>query len=166
MESWKDYLLSSISGAFTLAQLICVFFYQNETGYQWIRILGWIVWAISVIFGVLPIIIFRKSAGVPKGKSFVETTVLVDNGLYSIVRHPQYLAGILLNLSLILISQHWLIVLLGIPAMFFTYVDIPKADQHEIEKFGEAYQRYMARVPRMNFILGIIWKIQRRNEKP
>ena len=166
MESWKDYLSSSISGAFTLAQLVCFFFFQNEAGYPAVRIFGWVIWALSVVFGVLPIYIFRKKAGVPKGKSFVKTTVLVDSGLYGIVRHPQYLAGILLNLSLILISQHWLSVLLGVPAMILMYFDIRKADQHEIEKFGEAYQHYMAQVPRMNFILGIIRQIQRRNEKP
>ncbi len=164
MDSWKDYLSSSIAGGFTIAQLICFFFFQNDAGNPVIRILGWIIWGISVIFGVLPIIIFRKQAGVPKGESFVKTTILVDRGLYGIIRHPQYLAGILLNLALMMMSQHWLIVLLGLPAVVLMYFDIQKADQHEIEKFGQAYQQYMDRVPRMNFIMGIIRQIQRRKK--
>ncbi len=164
METWKDYLSSSIAGIFTIAQLICFFFFQIAAGSSVLRILGWLTWAISVLFGVLPILIFRKQAGVPKGESFVKTTVLVERGLYGIVRHPQYLAGILLNLALMLISQHWLIVLLGIPPIVLMYIDIYKADQHEIEKFGQVYREYMERVPRMNFILGIIRQIQRRSK--
>ncbi len=166
MEPWRSSASVSIAGALTFAQLICFFFFFNDAGYQTLRILGWIIWVISLIFGMLPIYIFRKKAGVAKGQSYVETTVLVDSGLYSIVRHPQYLASILLNLALVLISQHWLIALLGAPAMVFMYMAIQKADQDEIEKFGEVYQRYMDRVPQINFLLGIIWQVQRRNEKP
>ena len=95
----------------------------------------------------------------------MQTTVLVDESIYGIVRHPQYLAVILLNLALLLISQHWLSAVLGIPAMVLMYFDIQKADRHEIEKFGEAYQRYMSNVPQINFILGIIRQVRRGNEK-
>jgi protein-S-isoprenylcysteine O-methyltransferase Ste14 len=99
--------------------------------------------------------------GVPKGQSYMKTTVLVEDGLYGIVRHPQYLAGILLNLALILISQHWLIAVLGFPAMILMYIDLKKADQLAIEKFGDAYREYMDRVPQINFILGILRQIRR-----
>ena len=88
----------------------------------------------------------------------------MDDGLYGIVRHPQYLAGILLNLALILISQHWLVVLLGLPAMILMYIDIQKADKNEIEKFGDAYRDYMERVPQINFTLGIIRQLQNRRK--
>jgi len=49
---------------------------------------------------------------VSKGKSYVGTTRLVDTSLYAIVRHPQYLGGILFNLMLMLLAQHWLVILL------------------------------------------------------
>ena len=166
MESWKSYVSSSIAGVLTFTQLICIFFFSNDEGYQVIRILGLILWLISIIFGILPIYIFRKKAGVSRGESYVKTTVLVDDGLYGIVRHPQYLAGILLNMGLMLLSQHWLIVLLGAPSMVLMYIDIQKADRHEIEKFGEVYRRYIDRVPQINFILGIIRQVQRRSRKP
>jgi protein-S-isoprenylcysteine O-methyltransferase Ste14 len=164
-ESWRSYISSSIAGVFTIAQLIFVFFFSSDAGYMFLRILGWMLWLISLIFGILPIYIFRKKAGVAKGKSFVHTTVLVDTGLYGIVRHPQYLAGILLNLALMLISQHWLIVLLGVPPIVLMYIDIKNADQHEIEKFGDAYQCYMKRVPQINFVLGVFRQLKRRSEK-
>jgi protein-S-isoprenylcysteine O-methyltransferase Ste14 len=165
-EYWRSYISSSISSAFTVAQLICFFFFYNDEGYHVFRILGWILWGFSSVFGILPIYIFRKSAGVAKGKSFVHTTVLVETGLYGIVRHPQYLAGILLNLALILISQHWLIAILGVPAMVLVYIDIQKADLQEIEKFGDAYWCYMDRVPQINFISGFIRQIRRKDLVP
>lgn len=165
-ESWIAYVPLPIAGALIFAQLICFFFFYNDAGYPVFRILGWIIWVLSLIFGILPIYIFRKKAGVDKGKSHIETTVLVDSGLYGILRHPQYLAGILLNLALVLISQHWLSAVLGVPAMVLMYFEIKKTDRHEIEKFGDAYQHCMDRVPQMNFILGIIHQAQRGNEKP
>jgi protein-S-isoprenylcysteine O-methyltransferase Ste14 len=54
------------------------------------------------------------------------------------------------------ITQHWASVVLGIPAMALVYLDLLKADQRLIEKFGDAYRRYMERVPRVNFVAGII----------
>jgi len=87
----------------------------------------------------------------------------VDTGIYAIVRHPQMgTAWLLMSLSLMLITQHWTSVALGIPAMILAYVDLLKADQRLIDKFGNAYRRYMEQVPRVNFISGIIRLIVRR----
>jgi protein-S-isoprenylcysteine O-methyltransferase Ste14 len=164
--SWRSYISASIAGVLTLAQLISVFFLEVDSGVFALRVLGWVLWLISIIFGVLPIIIFRTRGGISQGESYVNTTVLVQDGLYGIVRHPQYLAGILFNLALILISQHWLIFMLGLPAMVLMVIDIQKADKNEIEKFGDAYRDYMNQVPQINFITGIIRQIQHRRKKP
>jgi protein-S-isoprenylcysteine O-methyltransferase Ste14 len=163
--SWRSYIPATVAGVLTLAQLISFFFLEVDGGNSALRILGWIIWLISILFGVLPIIIFRARGGVPQGKSYVKTTLLVEDGLYGIVRHPQYLAGILLNFALILISQHWLVILLGLPAMVLMYIDIQKADKNEIEIFGDAYLDYMERVPQIYFILGIVRQFQYRRNK-
>ena len=128
-----------------------VLFYQD--GVDWLRNVGWIVLAISGIFGWLPIYRFRKKGGVARGKSYVQTTKLVDSGIYSIVRHPQYLAGVLMSLALTLIAQHWLVAALGAVAATTYYVSTVYEEQSSVEKFGEASRRYMERVPRMNVIL-------------
>jgi len=57
---------------------------------------------------------------------------------------------------LILISQSWIIAAMGVVVISLSYVDILMADKYEIEKFGDDYKRYMERVPRINFLLGII----------
>jgi protein-S-isoprenylcysteine O-methyltransferase Ste14 len=164
--SWKKYLFASIGSALTVAQFISFFFFYNPDGIPAIRVVGWVVWAISVIFGIYPIIYFRRKGKVPRGESYTRTTILVTSGLYAVVRHPQYLAGILLNLGLMLISQHWLMAVLGTPAMILMYLDILNADDYEIEKFGEAYQEYIETVPRINFLLGIIRAWQRKKPSP
>jgi protein-S-isoprenylcysteine O-methyltransferase Ste14 len=115
--------------------------------------------------GVLPIITFRRKGGVAKGQSYMKTTVLVDTGIYAIVRHPQGgTAWLLLNLAVMLIAQHWPSVILGLASMALAYADTFKSDQYCIEKFGEAYRQYIESVPRVNFVAGIV-RLLRRREK-
>ena len=45
---------------------------------------------------------------------------------------------------------------LGIPIIPLIYVDLIKADKDGIKKFGTDYKKYMQKVPRANFIIGII----------
>jgi len=160
---WKEYILSCIWGPLLITQivLVLVFGKYNEAGFDVVMVLGWAVWVLSLVFGWMPIFVLKKKGGVKKGKSYVDTSVLVDSGLYSIVRHPQYTAGILWSLALILISQNGIVTALGFIVVLLMYIDIMKADKHEIEKFGEEYKRYMKRVPRTNFILGIFRLLKR-----
>jgi protein-S-isoprenylcysteine O-methyltransferase Ste14 len=164
MEEWKMNLLPLLWGPFLAAQFVLVLFFgfYNDLGYYPVLIVGWIVWVVSMIFAWAPILIFKRKGGVEKGKSFVHTKVLVDTGLYSIIRHPQYTSGILFSIALILISQSWLIAVLGSIVIVFVYLDTIIADRHELEKFGEDYRDYMRRVPRTNFIWGMIRLLIRR----
>ncbi len=158
MKHRKKFILSYIWSSLLVAQILLVFVFgmDNKAGLQVIKIAGYIVWALSVIFGWLPIFIFKRKGGVAKGKSYVKTTVLVDTGLYSIVRHPQYTAGILFSLALILVSQTWLIATIGLACIILMYLDILNADKHEIKKFGDEYKGYIKKVPGTNFFLGVI----------
>jgi protein-S-isoprenylcysteine O-methyltransferase Ste14 len=110
----------------------------------------------GLIFGMLPTFEFRKKGRVREGKSYIHTTKLVDTGIYSIVRHPQYVTFILWAIAGMLLFQHWIVIILGIPVIPLTYIDLIKADKDSIEKFGDDYKQYMKRVPRANFLLGII----------
>ena len=110
----------------------------------------------GLVFGMLPTFEFRKRGGVKKGKSYIHTTKLVTTGIYSIVRHPQYVTFILFAISGMLLFQHWIVILLGIPVIPLIYIDLLKADKKLIEKFGKDYKKYMKKVPRTNFLLGII----------
>ena len=145
-----------------VAQYILAFFVFKLPGLEPLQWIGWGIWILSLIFGIAPIFIFRRRGGVGKGRSYVHTTKLVDTSLYAIVRHPQYLGGILFNIAIILLAQHWVILIIGIASMALIYLDILGADQEGLDKFGDEYRRYMQRVPRMNFLLGLIRKIRQR----
>jgi protein-S-isoprenylcysteine O-methyltransferase Ste14 len=110
----------------------------------------------GLVFGWLPVIEFRKKGRVKSGQSYIHTTQLVDTGIYSIVRHPQYVTFILWTIAGMLLFQHWIVVLVGFPILPFTYIDLVRADKEAIEKFGDEYIAYMKRVPRANFLLGLI----------
>ena len=156
------FLLSSVAGVLTVAQIALAFFF-NQPGLEGLRLSGWIVWWIAAVFGILPIITFRRKGGVAQGESYMKTTQLVDSGIYAIVRHPQGgTAWLLINTSLMLIAQHWSSVALGLVSMGLVYVDTFKSDQYCIEKFGDAYRRYIERVPRVNFVAGIARLMGRR----
>ncbi|WP_455392294.1 methyltransferase family protein [[Eubacterium] cellulosolvens] len=158
--NWKDYISSSIYTVLIIFQFILFFFfYYNYYGFDFLVYIGWVIWILSIIFGFLPMYTFRKKGGVAKGKTYIHTTKLVDTGIYSIVRHPQYLAGILLNIALILVTQHWLSLIAGVIAVPIMYYDTLKADSKLVEKFGEDYKNYKERVPGLNFVLGIVRRI-------
>ena len=94
----------------------------------------------------------------------MDTTVVVESGTYGIVRHPQYLGALLTICASILISQHWLFALIGIFIVWITPRWIREEEASLLAKFGDAYKRYMEKVPRMNFVLGIIRLLRRKKE--
>lgn len=125
-------------------------------------IIGWIVWAIGMVLVMAPIVMFPRRGGVARGKTFVHTTKLVDTGIYSLVRHPQYLGGILaLFLANLLFYPHWLFVVLGVPGAAILYWGTYEEEKRLVRQFGDDYVSYMKRVPRMNIVLGIIrrWRM-------
>jgi protein-S-isoprenylcysteine O-methyltransferase Ste14 len=116
----------------------------------------------GLIFGMLPTFEFRKKGGVEKGKSYIHTTKLVDTGIYSIVRHPQYITFILFAIAGMLLFQHWIVIFLGIPVIPLLYIDLVRADNQLIKKFGKDYEKYMKKVPRANFVLGLFRLLYRK----
>ena len=140
--------------------ILAIVLYDTEGNTTLINF-GWIILMVSSVFGWLPIFTFRKKGKV-EGRSYIHTTVLVDSGIYAFVRHPQYLAGVLISIALPMISQHWSVALLGLLGIGIYYLDTFDEEERCIEKFGEAYRQYMRRVPRLNFIAGIVRAIRYR----
>ena len=143
---------------FFISQIVVGFYLLSEVSQ--IEILAYtgvgLYFLSGLVFGWLPVIEFRKKGEVQEGKSYIHTTKLVDTGIYSIVRHPQYVTFIMWAISGMLLFQHWIVILLGIPIIPLTYIDLIKADKDAIEKFGDNYKAYMKKVPSANFLLGIM----------
>ncbi len=161
--SWIEFLPVTLASILFISQIIIgIILLPGVDQIKALAYLGAATYALSgVIFGWLPVSEFRRRGGVKKGESYMQTTKLVDTGVYSIVRHPQYVTFILWAIAGMLLFQHWIIVLLGIPVIPLVYIDLIKADEDAIEKFGDEYRRYMERVPRANFLLGIIRRFGR-----
>ena len=89
----------------------------------------------------------------------MENTVLVTSGVYGLVRHPMYLAGMLIFLFEPAMTVNSLS--LRVPAtlyfLFGTFIE----ELRFLHDFGDAYRAYREEVPRLNIIAGITRKIRR-----
>ena len=79
MKGWKRYLdglhphlLAWIWAALLLLQMGLAFFVFAEPESPGLRIAGWVVWAMGVVFAIVPILTLSTRGGVPEGKSDTE----------------------------------------------------------------------------------------------
>ena len=164
---WKGVLWSTLLTVlcivcFPVNPLVLTGVIEAET-YPMLLIIGWVVWAFGMVLVMAPIVMFPRRGGVPKGKSFANTTRLVDTGIYAVVRHPQYTGGIYaIFLATFLWYPHWLFGTLGIVGVAVVHMSCREEDQRLVEKFGDDYSAYMQRVPGMNFVLGFARLINRK----
>jgi protein-S-isoprenylcysteine O-methyltransferase Ste14 len=155
--SWSADIPPLVSSLLFIAQIIIgIYLLPVISQNQILAYAGVGLYSVSgVIFGLLPIFEFRRKGGVQKGKSYIHTTKLVDTGIYSIVRHPQYVTFMLWAIAGMLLFQHWIVICLGLPIFPLTYLDLIHADKEGLNKFQDEYKIYMEQVPRANFLLGI-----------
>jgi protein-S-isoprenylcysteine O-methyltransferase Ste14 len=161
--TWKDHVPGTLSSILFISQIVVGVYLLSEVSQ--IEVLAYVGVGLYVssgmILGALPVFEFRKKGGVKKGQSYVHTSRVVDTGIYSVVRHPQYVTFIMWAFSGMLLFQHWIVILLGVPVIPLTYVDLFREDKACVERFGEDYKAYMKRVPRANFLLGVIRRFRR-----
>jgi protein-S-isoprenylcysteine O-methyltransferase Ste14 len=162
--SWKSDPLFWAYSILMFLPIVMVFVFYNCYRLDFLVHAGWILLVFSVVIIFLAGGEFRKKGGAPKGKSIVHTTVVVDSGIYAVVRHPQYLGFILFVLALVLMSQHWLSVISWVMGSALFYRDVLREEQMSIEKFGDDYRSYMQRAPRMNLFLGVVRLLLRKRE--
>lgn len=152
--------LFHVAGIVTVVQFVLIFFFSDPK-VSALFYTGWGIWIGSLVLGWLPIHTLRKKGRVPEGESYVKTKDVVDTGVYSIVRHPQYTGLMLFNVSLVLITQHWLVGVVGAISIILAYASTLQEDQALLRKFGNDYKKYMEDVPRTNVLLGIYRRLSR-----
>jgi protein-S-isoprenylcysteine O-methyltransferase Ste14 len=129
-------------------------------------IIGSVIWAFGMVLVMAPIVMFPRKGGIVREKSSVNTTNLVDTGIYAVVRHPQYTGGVYaIFLTTLLWYPHWIFGVLGLIGTVVIYMGCLEEDQRMVEKFGDDYQAYMKRVPRMNFALGLVRIIRQKSKQ-
>ena len=134
--------------------IISTVIHYNSADLAGLLYAGWIIMAFGIIF----LLCSSKS----RKKGHAEGIGLVESGMYAFVRHPEFLGHILIISALVIISQHWISLIVGAILIVLLCLAMIEEEKRNIEKFGNAYMDYMKRVPRINLIAGIIRQINRR----
>lgn len=116
----------------------------------WIDYLALVLLFFALILWPFPFFALRKHGNINSNGSFLATTQLVDRGVYAIVRHPQYLAMILLNVALLLLDQNWITAVISILSSFMLVKGSREEEKNLIDQFGEQYCDYCQKVPAFN----------------
>jgi protein-S-isoprenylcysteine O-methyltransferase Ste14 len=116
---------------------------------------GYTIFGIGALLYILSVLTLRK-----KGVSNI-----VDSGIYGVIRHPMYLGAMIMFFSHIFLGQNWIVAIGTTVALACCYLIILSDEEQNLEKYGEDYKLYMQKVPRMNFVLGIIRLLRRKREK-
>ena len=161
--SWKCDPLFWAYSILMFLPIVMVFAFYDYYSFDLLAYAGWILLVFSVVIIFIAGGEFRRKGGALKGESIVHTKVLVDSGVYAVVRHPQYLGFMLFVFALVLMSQHWVSIISWITGSILIYRDVLREEQMSIEKFGDNYKCYMEKVPRMNLLLGL-FRLFRRKE--
>ncbi len=129
-------------------------------GPQWFRWLMHAIQAGGLVFGLLTFreLDAREFMGIRQIQRFISNrevtgdtegmTInrLVTGGTYGIVRHPLYLAGIIIFTFEPNITRNWLTVSI-LADLYFIYGALAEEKRLK-ERFGSEYEEYMKRVPR------------------
>ncbi len=122
--------------------------------------IGWVTLVLGIVF-LLWSSQSRKRGQVGEG---INKEILVENGMYAFVRHPEFLGHMLTISALVILSQHWINLVIGAILIILLWFAVIEEEKRNIEKFGDAYRDYMKRVPRMNLIAGIIKQLHSKRE--
>ena len=123
----------------------------HQSGHLWATLFGWghTGAMLEMLFGYA-IVFFGISLLIEGWREVYQATQakrLATNGLYGLVRHPQY-TGIFLAIFGQLIHWPTLPTLALFPVVVWAYYRLAKKEEQEMmEKFGTEYQNYQKSVP-------------------
>jgi Phospholipid methyltransferase len=79
---------------------------------------------------------------------------LVDRGIFAHCRNPLYLGNLLIISGLAIVHGGWAMSVIAVPFFALAYAAVVRAEEWYLrDRFGEAYARYCARVPRWRPLL-------------
>lgn len=121
-----------------------------------LRVIGLAFLLSSPLLFIPPFIVLAKAGKPDEGRTYMETSVVVRQGPYLIIRHPQYLGYMFLNLGFMLLVQSWVaIVFASLSIGIFIALAVEEEKQLHA-RLGEGYADYCQDVPRFNVIVGLL----------
>ena len=149
----RDVALTACAVLLFAGQIVLATIYHRVGALGYV---GWTLMAIAIfVFGGLSWYAVRRQR-LTEDREWLENTVLVDTGIYEVIRHPVYFSFMIYVVSLMLLSQHWLSIIFGMPIIAYLYWLMRLEEWANVDKYGEEYVDYMDRVPRLNIIAGLI----------
>ncbi|MEW5960625.1 MAG: isoprenylcysteine carboxylmethyltransferase family protein [Chloroflexota bacterium] len=123
--------------------------FTHQNGHLLVALAGgsYLVWAL--VMGVSTALFWGGIVVMARGWRLIHQAKgeLVTDGIYSHMRHPQYL-GLFMIIMALLIQWPTLISVLMAPVLFWSYIRLARREEQEVEaQFGETYRAYKARVP-------------------
>ena len=131
---------------------------------------AWARWA-ALVLGLFSVFLnawSHKTLGEKLGEDFdpalrlLKVPALVKAGPYARMRHPIYLAFLLMQISVLLLTSNWFIGFCGIAIIISVIaIRIPEEERRLIEQFGDEYREYMKdtgallpafKIPIFNFV--------------
>jgi len=149
----RDKILMIILGVVFFLNIIAINLFPTIS--EELVVVGYTIFGIGAFLYILSVFTLRG-----RGISNI-----VDSGIYGVVRHPLYLGAMIMFFSHIFLGQNWIVVISTVVALVCCYLIILSDEEKSLEKFGDDYKRYMEKVPRTNFVVGIIRLLQRRKRK-
>ena len=132
--------------------IVSTIIFYNSDNLVALLYLGWLTLALGVIF------LLWASQSRKKGRirESISKESFVESGMYAFVRHPEFLGHILIISALVMISQHWISLTIGVMLIILLYLAIIEEEKRNIEMFGDMYRGYIRRIPRINLLIGIL----------
>lgn len=151
----RSYGLFYLAAVCTLGQVITAVLFEVPANYA-AAALALLLGLFAALFIYWSMFALYRYGRVPQGAGYMQTTAVVDRGPYTIIRHPQYLGYMLINLTFMLSNPFWPAFILGFVAILCYYLYAQQEDGRLLESFGPVYRDYMLRVPGFNVPLGLL----------
>lgn len=138
------------------ANFIMILFSNPEPALTWPEDAGVILWMTGFTLWLVTAVTMRKSIKrKKKAGEYMEVENLIKTGIFSVVRHPQYLGFIFFNIGFIGITQEIFPSALAVVSIVLIVVGVRREEKELEEKFGNKYQKYKQKTPAFNIFLGV-----------
>ena len=127
-----------------------------------LKVAGLLVLLAAIPLMFAPFVYLKRHGGVPTGRPYYETTVVVARGPFRLVRHPQYVGYALLMVGLSLIAFNGITLPVAAIGAALFYLQARNEERQCVAALGEAYRAYMEAVPRFNVVAGLVRLVRKR----
>ena len=113
--------------------------------------LSWCCLSVSICFIIRSLWMLMQKGGhaerqdMPENHAFENTVNVVEDGLYSSIRHPMYSSLLFLAWGAYLKDMSFFTSVLVLGVMFFLYIAAKVEEGENLRFFGESYRQYMQR---------------------